>query len=99
MHAPVPASEAARLKVLRDYEILDTPPEEAFDELALLASHVCDAPMALITLVDESRQWFKARVGVTVQETPRQFSFCAHTMIGTDLLVVPDARADSRFSG
>ena len=92
-----PDAEAERLAALRRYRILDTQPERGFDDLALLASHICGTPMALITLVDEHRQWFKARVGVPVSETSRAISFCAHAIQQRDLFVVPDAREDARF--
>jgi anti-sigma regulatory factor (Ser/Thr protein kinase) len=90
-------TEAARLAALRSYRILDTDPERAFDDLALLASQICDAPMALITLVDADRQWFKARVGVSASGTPRSISFCAHAMRQHALFIIPDAREDRRF--
>ena len=93
----VQGAEAGRLAALRRYRILDTEPERGFDDLALLASHICGTPMALITLVDEHRQWFKARVGVPVSETSRAISFCAHAIQQRDLFVVPDAREDARF--
>lgn len=89
--------EVERLAALRSYRILDTEPERAFDDLALLASQICGAPMALITLVDADRQWFKARVGVAMSETSRSVSFCAHAMLQRDLFIIPDARDDVRF--
>ena len=89
--------EAERVAALRRYRILDTEPERSFDDLALLASHICGTPMALITLVDEQRQWFKSRVGVSVTETSRVISFCTHAIQQTDLFVVPDATRDERF--
>ncbi|HKB90436.1 MAG TPA: PAS domain-containing protein, partial [Opitutaceae bacterium] len=90
--------EAARLEALRRYHILDTPPEEAFDDLVKLAAQLCRTPIALISLVDERRQWFKARVGLTVNETPRDQSFCAHSLDGNgELLIIPDTQADARF--
>src|SRR6266487_2695712 len=92
--APLPPDETARLAALRDYDILDTPAEAAFDDLTRLAAQICRTP---ITLVDEHRQWFKARIGLEIAETPREFSFCAHTILGADLLVVPDLLADARF--
>ena len=92
-----PDTERERLAALRRYRILDTEPERGFDDLALLASHICGTPMALITLVDEHRQWFKARVGVSVAETSRAVSFCAHAIHQRDLFVVKDAREDARF--
>jgi anti-sigma regulatory factor (Ser/Thr protein kinase) len=91
--------EAARLATLRRYKILDTEPERAFDDLTLLASQICGTPMALITLIDADRQWFKSRVGLSVSETSRAVSFCTHAISQPepDLFVVPDARADERF--
>jgi anti-sigma regulatory factor (Ser/Thr protein kinase) len=89
--------EAARLAALRRYRILDTQPERAFDDLTMLASHICGTPMALITLVDADRQWFKSRVGLTIAETSRAVSFCAHAIQEHDLFIVPDALADVRL--
>jgi anti-sigma regulatory factor (Ser/Thr protein kinase) len=91
------ADEAGRLAALRRYRILDTEPEQAFDDLVLLASQICGTPMALISLVDADRQWFKARVGVSVGETSRDVAFCAHAIAQADLFVVPDALVDARF--
>ncbi|HET7697713.1 MAG TPA: ATP-binding protein [Vicinamibacterales bacterium] len=89
--------ETARLAALRQYRILDTEPERAFDDLALLASQICETPIALITLVDADRQWFKARTGIAETETPRAISFCTHAIKQQDLFIVPDARDDDRF--
>jgi anti-sigma regulatory factor (Ser/Thr protein kinase) len=89
--------ETQRLSALRRYRILDTEPEGRFDDLAFLASHVCGTPMALITLVDEHRQWFKSRVGVSATETSRAVSFCAHAIEQQDLFVVSDTLRDERF--
>ena len=89
--------EQARLADLRRYKILDSAPEQRFDDLALLASQICGAPMALITLVDADRQWFKARIGVDASETPRSISFCAHAMRQPEIFVIPDALQDERF--
>jgi len=97
MQAPTPKNEARRLHVLWQYDILDTVPEEVFDEMADLASLICEAPIALISLVDEDRQWFKARIGTTLKETSRDISFCAHAILGTEVLIVPDATKDKRF--
>lgn len=98
MSAPVPANEKKRLKILWQYDVLDTVPEEIFDDLTELAARICDAPIALISLVDEDRQWFKARVGVSVKETSRDISFCAHALMQPDLFIVPDATKDERFA-
>jgi GAF domain-containing protein len=97
MTSPIPKHEARRLEVLWQYEVLDTVPEEVFDDLTDLAAHICDAPIALISLVDEDRQWFKARIGITVTETSRDISFCAHAIMNDGLFVVPDATKDKRF--
>jgi GAF domain-containing protein len=98
MRYSVPRNEPKRLKVLWDYEVLDTVPEEIFDDLTELAALVCEAPISLISLVDEDRQWFKSKFGISVSETSRDISFCAHALNGLDLLIVPDASRDPRFS-
>jgi len=90
--------ETTRVQVLRSYEILDTEPEQEFDDLTLLASHICQAPVALISLIDEKRQWFKSKVGTSVSETPRDIAFCAHAILRDDVMVVPDATQDARFA-
>ena len=95
---PIPENEQARLKALSDYAILDTPPEKELDDLAFLASRICGCPIALISLVDGSRQWFKARVGLSVTETPREVSFCAHAISQRGVFMVPDTQADDRFA-
>jgi GAF domain-containing protein len=89
--------ETARLDALARYRILDTEPERAFDDLTLLASQICGTPIALITLIDENRQWFKSHVGVSVTETSRSIAFCAHAIEHADIFTVPDARNDARF--
>src|SRR5215213_8833050 len=86
MSAPIPPNEAERLAALRSYDILDTPPEAGFDRVARLAAVVLDVPIALISLLDEGRQWFKARVGFDPPETPRDQAFCAYTIMGDDVL-------------
>jgi anti-sigma regulatory factor (Ser/Thr protein kinase) len=91
------ADEVGRLAALRRYRILDTEPEQAFDDLVLLASQICGTPIALISLVDSDRQWFKSRLGVTVSETSRDVALCAHAIMQRDLFVVPDATRDARF--
>ena len=96
--APIPKNEVKRLKVLWQYDVLDTVPEEVFDNLTDLAAHICEAPVAMISLVDENRQWFKAKVGTSVKETTRDISFCAHAILNDDLLVISDATKDPRFS-
>jgi anti-sigma regulatory factor (Ser/Thr protein kinase) len=88
--------EEARLVALRRYRILDTEPEGGFDDLTMLASQVCGAPIALISLVDADRQWFKSRVGLSIAETSRAVSFCTHAIQQRDLFVIPDAAADAR---
>lgn len=98
MVAPLPLNEEARLAALHAYEILDTDPERDFDDLARIASHIWATPVALISLVDRDRQWFKARIGLSAAETHRDFAFCAHTILGHETLIVPDATADSRFA-
>jgi GAF domain-containing protein len=98
MSAPIPKNETKRLKVLWQYDVLDTVPEAVFDDLTELAARICEAPIALITLVDKSRQWFKSKVGVTLNETSRDISFCAHAITQADLFIVPDATLDERFA-
>jgi signal transduction histidine kinase len=98
MEAPLPANEIDRLAALYGLDVLDTEPEKDFDDIVALASHVCGVPMSLVSLIDTDRQWFKARVGTDLTETTRELSFCAHAILGRDLLVVPDARQDARFA-
>ncbi|HET6529976.1 MAG TPA: GAF domain-containing sensor histidine kinase [Actinoplanes sp.] len=98
MRPPPPANETDRLAALYGLGILDTEPEKDFDDIVALASAVCGVPMSLVTLIDIDRQWFKARVGTDLTETSRDLSFCAHAILGKDLLVVPDARVDARFA-
>lgn len=91
------ATESQRLEALRSYQILDTDPEAVFDDLAYLASQVCHTPIALVSLVDQHRQWFKSKFGTQLSETPRNQSFCAHTLAEKQFLEVPDATKDERF--
>ena len=97
MKPPQHPNEAGRLEVLWQYGLLDTPPEVELDDVATIAARVCGTPIALISLIDENRQWFKARHGLDLQETPRDIAFCAHAILGTDLLIVPDTLEDARF--
>jgi GAF domain-containing protein len=93
-----PANEQQRLAALRGYEILDTEPEAAFDDLTLLASYVCQTPVALISLIDADRQWFKSKVGVSITESSRDIAFCASAILQSDVFIVPDASQDERFA-
>ncbi|MEW6247374.1 MAG: PAS domain S-box protein [Nitrospirota bacterium] len=95
---PIPPDEAQRLAALHALHILDTPPEERFDRITRLAQRLFDVPIALISLVDASRQWFKSRAGLDVAQTPREISFCGHAILGHEAFVVRDARVDPRFS-
>jgi diguanylate cyclase (GGDEF)-like protein/PAS domain S-box-containing protein len=99
MTYPIPPGEAQRLQALREYDILDTLPEQAYDDIALLASQICTAPIALIVLIDRDRQWLKSNLGLgEISETPRDIAFCAHALQRPrELLIVPDAAADERF--
>jgi len=94
----LPSNEPLRLSALYDYGLLDSDQESVFDELTELAASICDVPIALITLVDESRQWFKARVGLDTQETTRSVAFCTHAILQPDMFIVPDALQDPRFA-
>ena len=99
MKAPFPPNEAQRLATLRAYHILDTPAESAFDDLTQLAAQICQVPIALITLVDESRQWFKSQIGVNISETSRDIAFCAHAILDSEgVLEVRDMQRDPRFA-
>ena len=97
--APIPADEERRLAALRHLGVLDTPPEERFDRLTRLAAAIFDVPTALVSLVDQDRQWFKSALGVgTIRESPRESSFCAHAVVNRETLVVPDTLSDMRFA-
>ncbi len=95
--APIPTDEQERLAALRRYAILDTPAEAAFDRITRLVSGIFRVPIATVTLVDAERQWFKSCVGLEVKETARNLAFCAHTVLKQEVLIVPDARLDTRF--
>lgn len=97
--APIPDNEQQRLSSLRQLQVLDSQFETLFDAITRLASEVCGTPIALISLVDEDRQWFKANVGLPgVQQTPREHAFCAHTILGDSLMEVKNASQDPRFA-
>ncbi|MDR5899800.1 GAF domain-containing protein [Halomonas vilamensis] len=93
-----PDNEAQRLKALHELHVLDTPPEQAFDRLTELARELFDVPIALVSLMDENRQWFKSHLGLEAQETPRDISFCAHAVADNAPLVIPDTLKDARFA-
>ncbi len=95
--APIPGNEAARLRTLRALDILDSESEDRFDRYARLARGLFHVPIALVSLVDADRQWFKARSGLDATETPREASFCAHAILSDAVLVVEDATRDERF--
>ena len=93
-----PQDEEARLNALRSLNVLDTPSEERFDRLTRLAKRMFDVPIALVSLVDKNRQWFKSCLGLNVSETPRDISFCGHAILGNEIFIIPDATEDERFS-
>lgn len=95
--APLPPDETERLRVLHRLAILDTAPEDAFDRITRVLAHMLGVPIALVSLIDEHRQWFKSRVGREACETPRGIAFCSHALLESDMLVVEAARTDPRF--
>src|SRR4051794_25646088 len=98
MRPPVPPNETSRVAALEHFQVLDTEPEADFDDIVGIAAEIWEAPISLISLIDSHRQWFKAKVGIDAAETARDVSFCAHAILGRDLMVVPDATLDARFA-
>jgi GAF domain-containing protein len=98
MKAPLPSKEAERLRALHLYKVLDTSADDMLDNLTQLAATICETPISLISLVDKDRQWFKSKFGLDVDETPRDYSFCAHAILQNGVFQVPDAREDERFA-
>ena len=96
MDATAPSQESARVAALDRYAILDTEPEQTFDDLVILAAYICKTPIAMLSLVDEHRQWFKSRVGIQIRETPKETAFCAHAIQQEDLFIVPDTLERTR---
>ena len=96
--APLAPDEADRQRALDGLELLDTPAEQEFDDITLLASFICGTPIALISLIDRGRQWFKSRVGIDIAETPRDIALCSHAILGDDVFEVTDASVDKRFT-
>ncbi|GAB4032267.1 GAF domain-containing protein [Spirosoma gilvum] len=97
--APLLPDESNRIDALRSYNILDTLPEQDYDDITTLASEICQTPISLISLIDDQRQWFKSNHGLDTRETPREYSFCAHSIIDpTEIFIVPDSRQDARFA-
>ncbi len=97
VHPPTPRDEAQRMRALTELGLLDSDREEQWDDLARIAAAICDTPIALVTVIDADRQWFKANIGLDVNETPRDAAFCAHAIMDNTTLVVNDAHQDPRF--
>ena len=98
MEADKPSNEPQRIVALKEYHILDTAAEQAYDDITRLAAHICNVPMSVVSLVDESRQWFKSKFGLKPSETPRSVAFCAHAILHSEPLMVRDTKRDKRFA-
>lgn len=99
MSSPEPDDEESRLRRLKEYAVLDTAAEQVYDDITRLAAFVCQAPISLISLIDETRQWFKSRVGLEAEQTPREYAFCGHAILRpAEVMVVSDAKQDQRFA-
>ncbi|MBG9378067.1 GAF domain-containing protein [Panacibacter sp. DH6] len=98
--ADLPGNDEERLAALHSYDILDSLPEKEYNDITLLASTICSTPISLISFIDDKRQWFKSNHGLSVRETPKDYAFCSHAILDPSaILIVPDSRADERFSG
>ncbi|KTF06504.1 sensor protein, partial [marine sediment metagenome] len=95
--AALPENEDERLAELLSYDVLDTEAEQLFDDLTTLASQICETPIALISLIDPDRQWFKSRVGLDAEETSREIAFCSHAILQEEVFEIPNATLDPRF--
>ncbi len=98
MSSPLPSADEIRVAALREYQIMDTPPEQAFDDISRLTSYICGTPIATVTLLDMERQWFKSKIGLTASETPISESVCASAIRQKNLFLIPDLEKDERFS-
>lgn len=97
LKSKLPDNEENRLEALKLYDILDTLPEQVFDDLTLLASNICNTPISVISFVDKDRQWFKSVIGMDLNEVNRDFGFCSHAILETNTMIIPDAKLDNRF--